>query len=58
MQKLNNYETEARQFDITLKVKEEEKRKELEIMKEFYQKKIDEAKTSDNSNTFEKEKFW
>lgn len=34
--------------------KDEEKKKEVELLKEFYQKKIDESKNSDTSVSIEK----
>ena len=39
--KLQDCESELKGADIQVKIKEEEKKKELEIMKDFYQKKME-----------------
>jgi hypothetical protein len=39
--KLQDCESELKAADIQVKIKEEEKKKELEIMKDFYQKKME-----------------
>jgi hypothetical protein len=42
-QRLQDSESELKSSDLQLKLKEEEKRKELEVMREHYQRKVEEA---------------
>lgn len=41
--RLQESESELKQSDIQIKLKEEEKKKEIEVFKEHFQKKIEEA---------------
>jgi hypothetical protein len=41
--RLQDCESELKQTDLQLKLKEEEKRKEVEVMKEHFHKKVEEA---------------
>ena len=47
--RLQESEAELKQAEISLKRKEEEKRKELDVLKEHFQKKLDEKKGDSNS---------
>lgn len=58
MEKLSFSENLSRQLDQQVKVKEEEKRKEVEIVQDFFKKKLDETKTSDSSVSLEKQRLW
>ena len=58
MEKVAFFENQVRQLEQQLRVKEEEKKKEVEILKDFYQKKLDENKNSDSTVSHEKQKLW
>ena len=52
------FENQGRQLEQQVRVREDEKKKEVEILKDFYQKKLDEVKNSDSSVSIEKQRLW
>lgn len=56
LEKVAFYETQVKQSEVIIKTKEDEKRKEIDIVKDFFKKKIDEGKSSDNTVSIEKQK--
>eukprot|EP00347_Sterkiella_histriomuscorum_P021939 403332245 len=58
LEKIALLENQLKQSDQHSRNKDEEKKKEIEIMKEFFQKKIDEGKSSETTVSVEKQRQW
>jgi hypothetical protein len=58
LEKLGFFESQFKQSEVQVKLKDEEKKKEIEIVKEFFSKKVEESKHSENSALLEKQRQW